>query len=148
MRCKNNKDIKIDDLQKYDTVIYGGGLYAEVIAGVTLITKNIDKLKDKKIAVFTTGLTPIDCREYYDNMVIEKNFRNGLPENIRVFNFMGKMIIDELSFAHRTAIKTLKKIMSGKENPTDMEKMLIDLCDSSGDYSDRESIQELIEYIK
>ena len=144
----DSKNVKFDELLNYDSIIYGGGLYAEVIAGVTLITKNAEKLKNKKIAVFTTGLTPIDCREYYDKMVIEKNFRNGLPENIRVFNFMGKMIIDELSFAHKTAIKTLKKIMSGKENPTDTEKMLIDLCDSSGDYSDRESIQELIEYIK
>ena len=37
------------DITKYDTIIYGGGLYAEVINGVTLITKNNDKLKDKKI---------------------------------------------------------------------------------------------------
>lgn len=144
----DSKNVKIDELLNFDSIIYGGGLYAEVIAGVTLITKNIDKLRDKKIAVFTTGLTPIDCREYYDKMVIEKNFKNGLPDNVKVFNYLGKMITEELSFAHRAAIKTLKKIMSAKENPTDMEKLLIELCDSSGDYSDREAIEELIEYIK
>jgi hypothetical protein len=32
-----------------------------MIAGITLISKNLDKLKDKKIAVFTTGITPLDC---------------------------------------------------------------------------------------
>lgn len=42
------KSISVSDLLKYDRIIYGGGLYAEVIAGVTLITKNIEKLKDKK----------------------------------------------------------------------------------------------------
>ena len=44
------KNIKIEKLYEYDTIIYGGGLYAEVINGITLITRNLDKLKDKKIA--------------------------------------------------------------------------------------------------
>lgn len=141
------KKIKADDLLKYDCIIYGGGLYAEVINGVTLITKNLEKLKDKKIAVYTTAITPLEYREYYDKMVIEKNFKNGLPKNIKVYNFMGKMIIDELSLVHKTALKTLKKIMSGKENPTEMEKLLIDLCDANDDFSDKKSIIPLLDYI-
>jgi menaquinone-dependent protoporphyrinogen IX oxidase len=142
------KNIKPDDLTKYDTIIYGGGLYAEVINGVTLITKNTDRLKDKKIAVYTTGITPLECRDYYDKYVIEKNFKNGIPENIKVFNFMGKMIIDELSLVHKTALKSLKKIMQGKENPSEMEKLLITLCDASGDFSDRNAINDLIYYVR
>lgn len=142
------KDVKATDLEKYDAIVYGGGLYAEVINGVSLITKNIESIKDKKIAVFSTGITPLDCRAYYDEMVIEKNFKSGLPENIKVFNFLGKMIVNELSLVHRTALKTLKKIMSSKENPTEMEKLLVDLCDADGDFSDKEAIKALIEYIK
>ncbi len=141
------KDIKANDLEKYDAIVYGGGLYAEMIAGITLVTKNIEKLSGKKIAVFTTGLTPLDCREYYDKMVIEKNFRQGVPQNVKVFNFMGKMILDELTPVHRAAIKTLKKIMSAKQNPTEMEKLLIELCDNSGDFTDKNAINELVEYI-
>ena len=114
---------------------------------ITLITKNIDKLKGKKIAVFTTGLTPLDCREYYDKMIIEKNFRQGLPDNVKVFNFMGKMIIDELTPVHRAAIKTLKKMMAAKKNPTEMEKLLIDLCDNSGDFTDKNAIDGIVDYI-
>ena len=38
------KKLKVDNLRNYDTIIYGGGLYAEIIAGVTLITKNMDLL--------------------------------------------------------------------------------------------------------
>ena len=142
------KTVKADHLKKYDTVIYGGGLYAEVIAGLSLITKNEEALKNKKVIVYTTGLTPVDCRDYYDKMVIEKNFKNGVPENIKIYNFLGKMIISELSLPHRAAIKTLKKIMSGKENPSDMEKLLIELCDSDGDFTDKNSIGELVEYAK
>lgn len=142
------KGVKPSDLEKYDTIVYGGGLYAETINGVSLITKNIDKLRDKRIAVYTTGLTPTDCRDYYDKLVFEKNFKFGIPQNVKVFNFMGKMIVSELSVVHRTAIKMLKKVMSDKENPTEMEKLLVDLCDKDGDFSDRNAISNLVAYIR
>ena len=143
----NAKGFKAQDLKDYDTIIFGGGLYAEIIAGVTLITKNFDELSDKKLIVFTTGLTPLDCREYYDKMVIEKNFKPYMLDKIKIFNFMGKMVIDELSLPHKAAIKTLKKIMSGKENPTEMEKLLIDLCDKSGDFTDLKKAQDIVSYV-
>ena len=39
----------------------------------------------------------------------------------------------------------LKKIMSDKKNPTEMEKMLVDLCDANGDFSDKNAIKPMIE---
>ena len=142
------KNISANDLVGYDAIVYGGGLYAEIISGLFLITKNIDLLKDKKIAVYSTGITPLSCRDYYDKMVIERNFKKGVPENVKVFNFMGKMILEELSLPHRTAIKALKALMKNKENPTEMEKLLITLCDASGDFTDKAAIKELIDYVK
>ncbi len=142
------REVTIDKLEAYDTIIYGGGLYAEAINGVSLITKNIERLRDKKIAIYTTGITPLDCRDYYDKLVVEKNFKNGVPDCIKLFNFMGKMVLDELSAVHRTALKSLKKIMQAKKNPTEMEKLLIDLCDADGDFCDRSQIADLISYAK
>lgn len=144
----DTKSVSIDDLLKYDNIIYGGGLYAEIINGVHLLTKNFDKLKDKKIAIFTTGITPLDCRDYYDKEVLEKNFKNGVPEFVKIYNFLGKMILDELTPVHRAALKTLKKIMSSRKNPTELELLLIELCDADGDFSNKEDIKDLIEYIK
>ena len=143
----NAKDIKISDLYEYDTIIYGGGLYAEVINGVSLITKNLDKLEGKKIAIYSVGITPLECRDYYDKLVLEKNFKPEMLSKIKVYNFLGKMITEELSFPHKAALKSLKKIMSGKENPTEMEKLLITLCDANDDFSDKDSIKELVEYV-
>ena len=141
------KTIKVDDLLKYDTIIYGGGLYAEIINGVYLITKNYEKLKDKKLIVYTTGITPADCREYYDGEVMEKNFKDGAG-NIKIYNFLGKMILEELTPVHRAAIKSLKKIMSAKKNPSEMVKLLIRLCDTYGDFTDKEAIADLVAYAK
>ena len=145
---KDAKGVSADELMDYDTIILGGGLYAEIIAGVSLITKNIDKLKGKKLIVFTTGITPMDCREYYDGMVVEKNFKGDIKDKVKVFNYSGKMLMSELSFVHKTALKSLKAIMSKKENPSDMEKLLIDLCDVDADLTDRRLIKELVEYAK
>ena len=63
------KNIKLDDLIEYDIIIHGGGLYAEIIAGANFYVKNFEKLKDKKIIIYSTGITPLDCRDYYDKMV-------------------------------------------------------------------------------
>lgn len=142
------KKIRIGDLQDYDTIIYGGGLYAETIAGVTLITKHLDQLAGKKLIVYTTGLTPLDCREYYDKLVAEKNFKGDSLSKIKVYHFLGKMIMNELSFPHKAAIKGLKKLMSAKENPTEMEQLLIKLCDTEGDFTDKKLITDLVEYAR
>ncbi len=142
------KQIKAEELLEYDTIIYGSGLYAEVINGVSLITKNVEKLYGKKLIVFSTGITPLDCRDYYDKLVLEKNFKPGMAEKIKVYNFLGKMVIEELSFVHRKALQTLKKIMSAKENPSEMEKLLVELCDANGDFTERDVIADLVEYAK
>ena len=150
LNCKATeaKHVKIHDLDRYDTIIYGGGLYAEVIGGVTLITKHFKQLKNKKLIVFSTGITPLEYREYYDDMVLKKNFTPEMLKTIKVYNFMGKMILDELSMVHRTAIKGLKKLMAEKTNPTKMESLLIELCDADGDFTDPSAISELVAYAK
>ncbi len=150
LKCeaKDAKGVKADDLLPYDTIIYGGGLYAEVINGITLITKNMEKLSGKRIFVFTTAITPLDCREYYEGEVLEKNFKNFPLERIKIYNFLGKMKKEELSFVHRNALKALKKIMSAKENPSDMIKLLIELCDFDDDLTDKNAIYPMINDIK
>ena len=50
---------RIEDLMDYDTVVYGGGLYAVGINGLKLITDNYDKLKNKKLIVFGLGASPV-----------------------------------------------------------------------------------------
>ena len=145
---KNVKEVKIEELEAYDTVIYGGGLYAEIIDGVTFITRNIDKLKGKKIIVYSTGITPLEYREYYEEMVVNKNFKPEVYEKIKMYNFLGKMLMSELSVVHKSALKMLKQIMQNKENPTEMETLLIKLCDMDEDLCDKNSIKDLVEYAK
>ncbi len=47
----------------------------------------------------------------------------------------------------RTALKILKKIMSSKKDPFEMERLLVELCDADGDFSERSQIEGLIAYV-
>ena len=49
-------------------------------------------------------------RSYYDELVVNKNFKGDIYSKIKMFNFPGKMIVSQLSLVHKTAIKSLKKI--------------------------------------
>ena len=70
-------------LTSYDTIIYGGSLYAGGIIGVKLIKENINKLKDKKVLVFATGASP--AREDVINEVRNKNFTQEEQKYIKFF---------------------------------------------------------------
>ena len=64
------KDADINKLSEYDAIVYGGGLYAEVINGVSIITKNLDKLKDMLDTVLPTTISDNITRQQYSKLII------------------------------------------------------------------------------
>ena len=50
------KNVTIDVLLNYDTIILGNGLYAGKINGTNIILENYELLKNKKIILYTCGL--------------------------------------------------------------------------------------------
>ena len=56
--CDIKENPELSDILGYDTIIYGGGMYAGGFNGGKLITKNLDKLSGKKIALFAVGSNP------------------------------------------------------------------------------------------
>ncbi len=53
-------NVKPESLLEYDTVVYGGGLYAGGIAGVELVARN----PCKKLVLFTVGLADPNTTDY------------------------------------------------------------------------------------
>ena len=58
-------NVTIDKLLQYDTIIFGGDLYTNGINGVSMITRNFKKLKDKKIIIFTAGLSSSNNHDFF-----------------------------------------------------------------------------------
>lgn len=139
--------IKPEDMENYDVIIYGGGLYAECIDGIALINKNYDRIKDKNIIVFSVGLTDPEFKRYYDT-VAEKNFSSDVRENIQIFNLPGRMIIDELSLPHRGALKALRAFLKAKPSLSPDMQMLFDLCGESNDFVDKNAIDPIAKAVR
>lgn len=104
---ESNK-IRSNELGKYKTIIYGGGLYASGITGFSLIRKNFNKLKDKNLILFTVGLAnPIDKEQFAP--ILEKNLSEEMKSKITVFHFRGAIDYKKLSFIHKSMMAMLKK---------------------------------------
>lgn len=94
-------------MQKYSTIIYGGGLYASGILGVSLITKAFDKLKDKNLVIFTVGLANPNNTEQFVP-VVDKNLTKEMQEVIKLFHFRGAIDYKNLGFIHKVMMSLLK----------------------------------------
>lgn len=135
-------------LTVYDTVIYGGGLYAVGINGVKLIVHNLDKLKDKKVVVFATGLSPL--REEVLSEVKDRNFTSEQQKFIRFFYLRGGFNYQKLNFLDRilmTLMKTsIKWKVKRKRTLTPDERGMLEVFDKPADFTKRNKIDEIIRY--
>lgn len=81
---KDVKDITISELEGYDVIIYGGGLYATGINGISILKKNYHLLKNKKLIVWATGENP--GRESDLQKVWQHNFTDEQLKKIMKIN--------------------------------------------------------------
>lgn len=134
--------VKPNKLIDYDLVIYGGGIYASNINGISLVTKN----PVKQLIVFSVALTPPEETTFYQK-VLTKNIPQELQNKTRIFNFQGAIKVDKLRFMHQTIIKALRKAASKKpvNELNDVEKAFIE---GNGNFVKQEAINPLVEYVK
>ncbi|MDF2884179.1 MAG: hypothetical protein K0R54_4746 [Clostridiaceae bacterium] len=140
--------VNINMLDAYDTIIYGGSLYAVGITGVKLITQNIDKIKDKNIVVFATGASP--SREDVINEVKNKNFTPEQQKYIKFFYLRGGFNYSKLNPFDKFLMTLLKWKMKSKkkEELTSDEIGMLAIYDKPVDYTMRKNIDSIIDYLK
>lgn len=140
-------DVKPKDLTRYDIIIFGGSLHAMGIKGISLIKKNFELLKGKKLAVFAVGCSPVN-EENFRN-IQEHNFPRELSKQIHLFYFRGKFDYEHLNFIDRTMMNMLRNMLLKRKVPlTDDEKALVECYEKPADWTDEKSIEPLIEYVK
>ena len=146
------KQIKPSELAKYDVIIYGGGLYAGGISGVDLITNSYNYIKDKKIIIFSCGVSDPTNEENINNIrrVLYTKFTPEMKDNIKVFHLRGGIDYTKLNFMHKTMMSMLVKMVKKKdrEELNAEQKEMIDTYGQVVDFTDKQSLQPIIEYIK
>ena len=137
-------EVNIDKLQNYDTVIYGGGLYASGINGVKFITENSSSLKGKKVIVFATGAS-VGRAEEIDG-VKNKNFTAEQQEYIRFFYLRGGFNYKKLGPLNKILMTILKWKLKMKKDLTPDERGMLASYDYPVDFVKKKNIQELVAY--
>jgi len=144
-----HSDVKASEMNKYDTIIFGGGLYASGIIGIDIIKKNFENIKDKNIIVFTVGLADPKIKEQFIP-IIEQNFSDEMKDRISVFHLRGSMDYSRLNIMHRSMMGMVKKTVSKKPEHmrTEEDAQLLETYGKSVNFIDKNSIMPIIELTK
>ena len=145
--CVKTKNAKVVNLQNYDVIILGGGVYASGIAGLQFLKKDIGQLTDKKIAVFAVGASPYD--EKAIQQLRELHFKEALS-NIPSFYCRGSWDEEKMTFGDRTLCKMLQKAVA-KQNPNEYEpwqKALMWAVGKKCDWTDKAYLDPMLKFIE
>ncbi len=140
--------VKVEDLYKYDTLIFGGSLHAVGIKGIKIITDHFDKLMDKKIIVFAVGCSP--GREEAIKHVVSSNFTEEMKDKINFFYLRGAFNYKNLGFIDKIMMNTLRrKLKKKKEEELDEDsKGLLAAFHEPVDWADKRAILPVVDCIK
>ena len=144
--CDIKENAVLSDLTGYDTVIYGGGMYAGGFNGAKLITKNLDKLSGKKIVLFAVGSNPgreAEMQTFWDKVLTAEQ-----QKHIGHFYLRGGFDFGKLTAGDKLLMKMLRARLQGLKERTEDEQGMLDAYDKSVDFRDQKNIRPLIEYVR
>lgn len=140
------------DFSRYDTIIFGGGLYAGKVNGLHFLSSHASELVGKKLCVYTTGISDPTLEENVrrTEKTVKKAFSSPISEEVRVFCFRGGIDYEELSLGHRAAMTMLRRVIAMKksEKLSPDERTILDTYGKSADFASMAAADPLIAYIK
>lgn len=139
--------VALQELLQYDTVVYGGSLYATGILGISLIKRNFDKLEHKKVIVFSVGASPAHPKAIND--VKNHNFTKEMKEKVHFFHLRGGFDYEKLSPLDKFLMYLLKKKLEHKspDELTDDEREMLASYNHPVDWTNKKAITPIIDLI-
>lgn len=141
---KTVKESSVSDLLQYDTIIYGGGLYAVGISGIKLITKNYQLLKDKKLIIFAVGASPV--REETTKEIRKANLSDEMSD-VQFFYLRGGFDYSRLSPFFKLLMKLRKLQLKSMKNKSADAKGMLASYDHPLDFTNIKNIMPIIESV-
>ncbi len=115
--CMETKAAGVKDVQRYDTIVLMGGVYAGGVAGLDFLKKNMDALKGKRIVIFAVGASPWDEKAFTEGM---RRCLKGNLAGLPCFYGRGMWNLEKMHFADRTLCKMLL-MATAKQDPATYE---------------------------
>ncbi len=111
------EEIQLNQLKGYKVVIYGGGLYNGSVNGLEWLSKSYDAISDKKIIVFSCGVTDVENEENVNaiKQTIKKELHPKFKDDVDIFNFRSGIDYTRMSRMDKTKISIAKTMLSLKD---------------------------------
>ena len=116
------KPFPAQKLAGFDTVIFGGGLYAGGVSGIRQLIANRKALSSKKVILFTCGLADpfVPDNAAHIRASLEKTLPPEMMESIHFYHLRGGIDYGKLNFTHKTMMTLLynhaKKLPPEQQN--------------------------------
>lgn len=133
----------IRQLQKLDTVIFGGGVYASGLAGLSFLKKNIGALRGKRLVVFFVGASPYEESSFRE--VVSRNMGEQLGD-IPCFYCRGAWDPAAMNGIDRKLCQLLRRAVA-KKPPQELavwERALVEAGDARCDWTDRRYLAPIL----
>lgn len=149
---KTNIDLKsyekVTDINRYDTVIYVGGLYAGGVLGMKKTLAKMLQCQRKKVIIVTVGLADPMNTDNTDNIRngMKRQLSKELYENAHIFHLRGGIDYSRLSFKHKTMMGLLykKAVRLPEEKKTAEVKAMIETYNKKVDFVDFDSLAPIV----
>jgi Flavodoxin len=134
------------DLDRYDSVVYGGGLHAVGINGIKFIKRNLERIKGKRLAIFACGASP--ARENVLKEVCDMNFSSEEQKYLKFFYLRGGFDYSKLTFVDKILMSLMKMKLNSRKQLEPDERGMLAAYDTPVDFTRQKNIDELIKYMK
>ena len=145
------KEVTVETVSQYDTVVYGGRCYAGTIDGLKKVKGLIAKCNVKNFVVFAVGATPNIAEE-----TIQEAWRRNLTcdelHSIPHFYMQGGLCYEKMPLHEKLMMKAFASVMKSKiksnKDKTEDDQEFIRMISSSYDISEKEYIEPLVSFLK
>lgn len=145
------KKFQPQNFSDYDTIIYGGGLYAGGVSGIKLLTQNYPQLAKKRVVLFTCGLASTDNPANADHIrqALSQVLSPDMMKHFSIFHLRGGIDYSKLSFLHKIMMRMMYKMLSKKDASelTEEDNGFLETYGKSVDFSDKNTIAPIIDYV-
>lgn len=145
-KVKEASEVSKLDFAKYDTIIFGSGIYMSKLSIAYLIEKNYEFLSDKNLIVFGVGSCPFD--EENIKTIVSSSFDKF--KNIPFFYCRGIIHVNNMNLMDKILCKMLQKVLTKKS--LEERTLLEDTIATSGvdlnDWTDKKYIDPILNKIE
>ncbi|MGM0214721.1 flavodoxin domain-containing protein [Enterococcus sp. AZ109] len=129
-------------LQEFEMIIFGGGLYASGIKGFKLLKEH----SGKNLVLFTVGLADPQTTDY--RPILTQNLSQQQLQNAKIFHLRGGIDYGQLSKIHRGMMAFKKKDAEKKREPSEEDRQFLATYNQQIDFTHRQAIEPLVDHVK